>query len=332
MSNAAFNILFGLILATGPAFCAESLSDRDRTLVSEAFRLGKSVHSLWPNWEKSPFALLLVGNDSEFLFCHPRPSADFDAYQYDQELGGQVYRRPRQFPNKLLATFPAVGGVPTIVIGRPETTGLDASAWVLTAVHEHFHQLQMSDPQYYAEVNALDLANGDTTGNWMLNYPFPYESTPVTAALAALARQARDASFEAGKKIPSARLRGYLAARRQLEQMLSEEDYRYFSFQLWQEGIARYTQLAAADWAAEHYRPGQAFRQLKDYAEFSRVASELRHSILADLSRSPADSRRVFFYALGAAEGLLLDAAEPDWKNRYLTEKFYLDRYFTGQR
>jgi hypothetical protein len=36
----------------------------------------------------------------------------------------------------------------------------------------------------------------------------------------------------------------------------------------------------------------------------------------------------VAFYAVGAAEALLLDRANPGWQQRYLAEKFFLDKYF----
>jgi hypothetical protein len=67
----------------------------------------------------------------------------------------------------------AVGGVATIVVGQPAHTGQTSTRWVLTALHEHFHQLQFSQPGYYPGVTALGLARGDTTGMWMLNHGFP---------------------------------------------------------------------------------------------------------------------------------------------------------------
>ena len=51
---------------------------------------------------------------------------------------------------------------------------------MLTVLHEHFHQLQQSQPGYFQGVEALGLSGGDQTGMWMLNYPFPYK-TPAVA-------------------------------------------------------------------------------------------------------------------------------------------------------
>ena len=76
-----------------------------------------------------------------------------------------------------------------MVIGQAENTQSKTSTrWVLTALHEHFHQLQESRPRYYADVDALGLAKGDTTGMWMLNYPFPYTKAEVKEQFAATAK------------------------------------------------------------------------------------------------------------------------------------------------
>jgi hypothetical protein len=82
----------------------------------------------------------------------------------------------------------AVGGVATIVVGQPAHTGQTSTRWVLTVLHEHFHQLQFSQPGYYPGVTALGLARGDTTGMWMLNHGFPYDSVAVQARFAAFLR------------------------------------------------------------------------------------------------------------------------------------------------
>ena len=54
-----------------------------------------------------------------------------------------------------------------------------STPWVVTMLHEHFHQLQDSQPNVFQDVMALDLAGGDQTGMWMLNYPFPYKDEKI---------------------------------------------------------------------------------------------------------------------------------------------------------
>jgi len=311
------------------------LSITDRVRLAEAFRLGDKLGDrLWAGWHQAPFAVLLVTPELEFLLRHPKPSPDFVLLNYDPLLQSKVYYRPRTQPQNLLATFPLVGGIPTIVIGQAENTAKETSTpWVVTMLHEHFHQLQYSRPGYYDDVNALELRRGDQTGMWMLNYPFPYEwhemqeiFSHLSHALANVLQAKTRSDFSAG-------LATYLKQRREVENTLSPDDYRYLSFQMWQEGISRYTEYRIARLAAESGPPGKAFRMLKDYRTFADVAEEIRVGILSELSTvNLAESKRVIFYSLGAGEGLLLDRVNPRWRQRYFVDKFYLDKYFAPTR
>jgi len=316
-----------LVSAQTPA----SLSDIDRVRLAEAFRIADSLgDQLWRGWSKAPFAVLLVTPDNEFLVRHEQPSPDFTLINDDRLLKSKVYFRKRTQPINLLATFPLVGGVPTIVIGQAENTAKKTSSpWVITLLHEHFHQLQSSQPGYYDDVNALNLTRGDQTGMWMLNYPFPYDWAEMKEHFSRLSKLLADAINAKTKSDFASRFSAYLKQRRELEHTLSPDDYRYLSFQLWQEGIARYTEYRMASLAASHYWPTKAFRALKDYQPFARVAEQTKENVLAELKNAQLGrSQRVLFYALGAGEGLLLDRLNPRWRGRYLTEKFYLDKYF----
>lgn len=306
--------------------------DVDRIRLAEAFRIGENLgNRVWKDWDKAPFAVLLVTPENEFLIRHPRPSKDFTLIGYDSLLKSNVYFRKRTQQVHFLATFPAVGGISTIVIGQAENTSKKTSTpWVITVLHEHFHQLQNSQPTYYAEVEALNLSRGDQSGMWMLNFAFPYKDDRINEQFAALSKLLAKALQAEKKSDFSASLSAYLQARKAFQQMLGPDDYKYFSFQIWQEGIARYTEFRIAGLAAKKYRPGKAFRALEDYTPFKEVSNSiLNQQIVASLPKLQLErSERLVFYPLGAAEGLLLDRANPNWRGRYLTEKFYVERYF----
>ncbi len=215
-------------------------------------------------------------------------------------------------------------------MGQPDGTGQDSTVWVLTALHEHFHQLQMSDTTYYSETDDLGLAGGDETGMWMLNYPFPYDSADATAVIDQLASAALEALRSIGSSEFPGMLDAYRLQRDRVGEVLEDSDYRYLSLQLWQEGVARYTELTVARRAAAGFEPSEQFRALADYVSFQEAADSRMASIEDELQGSLADAGRVFFYPLGAVEGLLLDETRPNWKQRYLREKFYVERYFSG--
>ncbi len=68
---------------------------------------------------------------------------------------------------------------------------------------------------------------------------------------------------------------------------------------------------------------------VRDYKPFAEVAKQVMSGIVNELSTGQLDDhKRVKFYALGAGEGLLLDRANPRWRERYFVDKFYLDKYF----
>lgn len=307
-----------------------ALRDADRVRLAEAFHLARGVgEEVWTGWGEVPFAVLLVTPEHEFLVGHPRPSDDFALVGRDSLLQSAVYVRPRVFPPTLLATFPAVGGVSTVVIGQPEQTGKSSTFWVLTALHEHFHQLQTTRPGYYDAVASLDLAGGDETGMWMLTYPFAYASPAVGARFAAY----RDALLAAlgapDGPGTDARVGAVRAARAQLRDALPAADDRYLAFQLWQEGVARYTELRVAEAAAARHEPLPAFRALDDAVSYAAAADTLRRHLADELAGLDlAAWERVAFYPVGAAEALVLDAARPGWRLRYHAEPFDLERYY----
>ena len=226
-----------------------------------------------------------------------------------------------------------MGGVSTIVVGQVENTASKTSTpWVVTLMHEHFHQLQDSQPNFYEQIAALNLARGDQSGMWMLNYKFPYDGYEVRQQFFVMSRLLADALKSKEKDDFAANLSAYLTARQQLREMLNADDYKYLSFQLWKEGIARYTEYHVAKLAAADYKPTNAFAALKDFTSFKSVADQVMNRILSELSTLELEkSKRVSFYAMGAGEGLSLDRTNPQWRDRYLIDKFSLDTYFKAR-
>ena len=319
-----------MVLASSAARAqTPALSEPDRIRIAEAFRLGKALASdLGPGSTEIPFAILLVTADREFLVAHPRPSTDFSAVGYDSLLGAAVHSRPRQFDVGLMAAFPAVGGISTIVVGQPGQTKKSSTFWVLTVLHERFHQMQTSQSGYYDGVAKLDLANGDQSGQWMLQYPFPYDAAKVVERF----HQYRDAlrrGLSARTPQELDQVTGdVLAARTALRGVLSAADWRYMEFQLWQEGISRYTELRIARAAAEQ-TPLPAFSRLPDVISYSEAADSLHKNVERELSTLNLSGwKRVAFYPTGAAEGLLLDRVNPSWRERYFSERFALEQFY----
>ncbi len=311
-----------------------ALALEDRIRLAETFRLASAVgDEVWPSWTSAPFAILLVTPEREFLLRHPRPSPEFTNVGYDSLLATDVLVRARHFAPNLLATFPAVGGVPTIVVGQPAATGKTSTEWVLTLLHEHFHQLQTSRPGYFARVDSLGLARGDQTGMWMLNYAFPYDSARVRSLFATLTQRLDSALAATTDEDRATRWASVRTARAELRAALTPDDDRYLAFQMWQEGVARYTELAVARFAASRDTPSGAFAALPDFVPYATAAASIESNLRAGLRGSSLErGNRVAFYPAGAAYALMLDRMVPGWRSRYFDRALSLDALRPPQR
>jgi len=260
---------------------------------------------LWPGYGAAPFEFLLVEATGETLLCRLQMPPGFVSAGQDETTGCPRHVRARTpLPDTLLAAMPLFGPPPTIVMGTPETTDRTQADWLRTILHEHFHQWQFSLPDYFARIDALDLKGGDETGMWALNYAFPYDRADVVRAQAAASNALADAVAARGTREFFPRFDAYLAKRWAFEAAAGVNNWRYIEFQLWQEGVARWTEI----------RLGRVFPD-DGVANGSAV---LEQRTLAGL-RSPdlAGQRREFVYAYGAAEAMLMEACGPNWRARY---------------
>ena len=261
--------------------------------------------ALWPGYGAAPFGFLLVHGEHEMLLCHPNMPAGFARDGSDAATGCDRFVRPRSgLSDTLLAAMPLFGPPSTIVMGTPETTGLSPARWRSTIFHEHFHQWQSDLPDYYARVAALDLAGGDQSGMWMLNFAFPYDQPEVAAAYVAAAGALLAAIEARGSDAFRTRLADYAERRRAFAAAAGERNWRYLDFQLWQEGVARWTEIALG-------------RGSTDAA--MRAEAEARETeLLAGLRRPDlARQQRLVAYPMGAGEAMLLEACGPGWRARY---------------
>lgn len=263
------------------------------------------LRNLWSGWDRAPFGLLLVEGDQERLLCDDRSPTGFGPTSPDPVTGCPQRSRARSFPPGLLAAMPAFGPPSVIVVGTPAATHHDPAEWRRVLFHEHFHQYQAIQPGYWDRVVALNLSRGDQTGMWMLNYAFPYADAVAQARVAEAGRVL--AQVLAHGRPTTADLRRYLAARAAVQAAVSPDDFRYLDFQLWQEGVARWTEFSAGELSSD--------------ASVRAAGASLRRDTLAQLAALDLGrDQRVSVYALGAGEALLLDACAPGWRDRYLRE------------
>lgn len=275
----------------------------------------QSGDAVWPGFAEAPDRVLLIDGETEFLLCHEGPAAGFSDPVAEPVTCCTLRHRDRQFPPALLASFPPVDGVPTIVVGTPEATGLAPQDWMRTLLHEHFHQWETAPADAYQRAMDLDLHDGDQTGMWMLSYPLPYEEgdhgqrVDQMAALAIQALEYRDTpGFRAA-------VDAYVVARRDFLVALPAADARYYEFQVRKEGVARWTELAVP-------------RQIGSPDLATMIEDQDTRLFAALRAVGLAEQGRVAFYALGAAEAEMLDQLSPHWRQAYLHGPLELGHHF----
>ncbi len=266
---------------------------------------------LWSRWSQTPFVINLLTEQGSVMINGPSTTP-----------------RPVFLPNVQATTY--IGGIPTIVIGEPQFVHAATPArWSVTLLHEHFHQWQDAWPDYHRAVESLGLAHGDVTGRWMVSYPFAYAEPRVNAAYRTMANALADALgvHESGR-IRSA-ITAYLHARDAFKTTLRADDYRYFAFQCWQEGAARYTEIAVARAAAKVHATDPKFLSDEDARALSDDAEAMfAHTVYRLRTAALSQDRRLAFYGVGAGEALLLDVVAPGWQMRYLSPELDLSRFF----
>jgi hypothetical protein len=287
----------------------DALSAVGPTLAQVRIFAKQQGDALWPGYGEAPFGMLLLTSQRELLLCQPAgdrwPSAaPFVDVGIDRATGCAVQERPRtQLPDRLLAAFPLLSTTETIVMGTPQTTGLSPGAWTRTILHEHFHQWQSSRPGYYERTAALGLSKGHPN-DWPIAYEFPYDVKAVDVAYARASQALARALAMRGTPTFSQAVAEYATARASLVASVDEQDWRYFDFQLWQEGIARWTET---ELGSRYTDP-----------EVRSAAAELARRTLEQLNHPDlAQDRRTVVYPFGAGEAMLMEACHSDWKQHY---------------
>lgn len=258
---------------------------------------------IWPKYADGPFGLLVTLEDREVLFCHGSIANGFSTLPPDTVTGCDLQERGDVFPKYLLAAMPVINGTSTIVMGTPQSTGRDEPSWIRTIFHENFHQYQSTFDDYYKRLDGLNLSNGDSTGMWMLNYPFPYEDDNFSAALSTAANQLHKTITQPGASIQQ-HVSIYLSTRQKLESSVSVNDWKYLELQLWAEGVARWTEIEIATRSPD--------RKVVESGDSLR-----RRTISSLLALDAVKSGREIVYPYGATEAMLLERCTSTWRQNY---------------
>jgi len=314
------HIILSLMLSLGLISCHSKsisssqrcLSETNKTLIQEFLRLSELYGpELWSNWSNYPTAILLVEDRYEFLIGHKiKPKGFKEACEIDENF--QTYYRKRVLPKRMLASFPAFSEQPVIVIGTVENTGVKNSTdWISVLFHERFHQIQFSQKDYYKKVDSIK-PNGSKDASWMLTYPFPYKDESINLVLKIMGEKLYDAVNN--KNLKS--YESYKVLKAKLSSLLSKKDFFYMQFQIWQEGVARYSEIKSLEKIKNKF--SSEFKSTNGFNKNSNILDYKKKSLKKDIkSLNLIKLKRTLFYTLGYYEAEALDLFDSNWKQRY---------------
>lgn len=199
-------------------------------------------------------------------------------------------------------------------MGLPAALQATEDDWIVTFLHEAFHQYQSDLPGYATAVDRVRTQLGQTGGQWMLDYQFPYSDPAVKAAFGAMTASAAEFLRADSDAKAIAAIRDYVRARHLAREAAGANNWLYYEFQVGQEGVARWTELRLAR-AAGSSRP--------DIAAIGRERDGgLAVSLTAIDEQGVEIWKRSAFYVLGAIEASMLERARPHWQREYLADPF----------
>lgn len=93
----------------------------------------------------------------------------------------------------------------------------------------------------------------------------------------------------------------------------------------WEEGLAKYTELAVWKHAASDsaYKPVKALSSDPDFKSYDSFSRKWAEELITLRNQSKGDEVR--FYYSGMAQAFLLDRLNPDWRARILQEDVFLE-------
>jgi hypothetical protein len=166
-----------------------------------------------------------------------------------------------------------------------------------------------------------------------LNYPFPYTDDKVNSSFNNLKSKLTGALLKtANDSLPYAAA-DYVEAKKTFEKSISEKDMRYLEFQLWQEGVARYTEYKVMSYLLKNnFKFSEEFKALPDFIPINEYYGKRLKGLMEEIQNmSLAENQRGCFYPMGALEGMILDVYKPDWKKNYYTSWFNTTKFFSEQ-
>ncbi|MBN1642935.1 MAG: hypothetical protein JXA09_16990 [Anaerolineae bacterium] len=328
-------------LPTAPEH-VDRLSTLDKARLAETLRLKRALgDGVWPGWGSADIPVLIWNRDTSFLVGYPDPPAPWEPVPGDAFQGQTYHRTPTGEPqnfavrvgNRWVASMATKCEVDAFLIDMisgavpsplkaivPYRLLIQPSEVQITGVlHETFHVYQAQIAP--ARLDEAEGAHRHGEAYWRADAEMREAWGDETDLLArALGARSDEEARALARQFLDQR------ARRRADAPLSTALIDYERQLEWEEGLAKYVELAI--WRAAYEAEGdQPLPELADdpdfgaYRSFGRRWSQEVNQMVRQATRE-GETR---FYYTGMAQATLLDRLLPGWKDRALSDGAWLE-------
>ncbi|HEU0295748.1 MAG TPA: hypothetical protein VFR47_23615 [Anaerolineales bacterium] len=314
----------------------------DKARLLEALQLRAMLgDQVWPGWGSTEIPIILSNDSYEFLFDYRgQPPAEWSLIADDDLAGKPFFRRTADDPQNFAVR---VGDIWTASIGtknnmdvflidtfrdmfptpikqifpyrfliQPSETQLGG------LLHETFHVFQYQiAPDRVTEAESIHkLGDQYESSSASLNTEWRQES--------ALLADAMEAESQA-EKINLVRQFLTIRDARRKDYQLSTELIDYERWLEWEEGTAKYIEVAILKAASEsaEYQPLPEMQNDPDFNSYQKFDQRWSQELIQ--LRYQTTSGETQFYMTGMAQAFLLDELMPDWKDKYWGDGVFLE-------
>jgi len=197
--------------------------------------------------------------------------------------------------------------------------GMNTDGYVCALEHESFHA-------YQGMVSADRLANAETI-LFQLGKTYPWTNSGFNDSWKAELNMLGDA-LSATQEKRMAELSGKFLSLRQARRNAYHFDSAMANlerFREWEEGLAKYTELAIWKCAASDtaYKPVKALSADPDFKGYRSFDRKWTEELITLRRQSQGDEIR--FYYAGMAQAFLLDRLNPEWRTKILQSDIFLE-------
>ncbi len=318
------------------------LKPEDKLQIQEFLRIKNRIgFHIWPGFGESEIPLLLYNRDYEFLILHPAPPPDWERVRGDTYQGLPYFMKESVHSEAFAIRIGSLWAASLNTLNHMNTTlkkqvyekiepekitpallemfKFTPSQHVLALLHEAFHAYQA---MCFSERFQAAL------GSYTDKRDYPYANQDFKEAWDREGYFLWEALREKENQKMRVAVEGFLDVRSQ-----RRKDHRIdrslISFEQeleWLEGLAKYTEMRGAELGSE-----EKFAQ--NFKEYRVARGRLRadfYTRLRGLGDQKGDLR---FYLSGAAQALLLDRLNPEWKTEIAEDQsLALERLLESKR